>query len=123
MFKTRTTLAFALVLTLALGQSALAQQYARPDGTTTAAGWSASGAPTLHEAVDEPSFNDGDFINSGNGNTATVVLTLSDVSDPGGANLNDHILRVRCQSSGNGGPERCNVALFQRGSQIFSSGN
>ncbi|MDH3777362.1 MAG: cytochrome c3 family protein [Gammaproteobacteria bacterium] len=123
MFKTRTTLAFALVLTLALGQSALAQQYARPDGTTTAAGWSASGAPTLHEAVDEPSFNDGDFINSGNGNTATVVLTLSDVSDPGGANLNDHILRVRCQSSGNGGPERCNVALFQGGSQIFSSGN
>ena len=54
MYRQRFFLVLALLLSLAAGQSAWAQQYARPDGTTTQSGWSPVNAATLHEAVDEP---------------------------------------------------------------------
>ena len=112
-----------VVLATLASQSLWAAQFARPASTTDSAGWSAVGAPTHHEAVDESAASDADYIDSTNGNNSTIIMGLSGVTDPGGANTNDHIVRYRCQSSGTGGPERCNIALFQGNTEIGNNGN
>ena len=117
----RLTVLFASLAMLA-STSAWAQQYARPDSTNAAGTWSAVNAATHHDAVNEVGFDDSDYIDSGNGNNSTIDFGLSAVSDPG-TYANNHILRYRCQSSGNGGPERCNADLYDGGTLIFSTGN
>ena len=113
------------LLALAAGQSAWAQQHARPDGTTTPSGWSPVNAATLHDAVNEPTFDHSDYIDSGAGNNSTVVLTLSDVSDPG-TYANNHFIRYYCQATVGSKPkggEGCDVALYQGGTQIATTLN
>ena len=123
MFTRKIILVSGLLLAMMASQSAWAQQYARPASTTTAAGWSPVGAGTLHEAVDEISANDSDYMNSGDGNVSTVVLGLSNVNDPG-TYTNNHILRFRCQATGGkGGDEYCNAEVYNGGALIFSTGN
>src|SRR5210317_28313 len=100
MFKKQLLLIFLATLA---SQSLWAAQYARPDSTTDNAGWSAVGAATHHDAVNEAAASDADYIDSTNGNNSTIILGLSDVIDPGGANLDDHIVRYRCRSAGSGG--------------------
>jgi hypothetical protein len=112
-----------VVLATLASQSLWAAQFARPASTTDSAGWSAVGAPTHHEAVDESAASDSDYIDSTNANNSTIIMGLSGVTDPGGANLDDHIVRYRCQSQGTGGPERCNIALFQGNTEIGNNGN
>jgi hypothetical protein len=112
-----------VVLATLASQSLWAAQFARPNSTTDNAGWSAVGALTHHEAVDESAASDTDYIDTTNGNNSTIIMGLSGVTDPGGANLDDHIIRYRCQSTGGGGqPERCNIALFQGSTEIGNNG-
>ena len=121
MFKKQVLL---VVLATLASQSLWAAQFARPVDTNDSAGWSAVNAPTHHEAVDESAASDTDYVDSTNGNNSTINLQLSTgVTDPGGQNLNDHIIRYRCQSAGTGGPERCNIALFQGNTEIDNNGN
>ena len=111
-----------LALAALVAVPAQAQQYARPDSTISAATWTAIPGGTLHDAVNEATADDNDYISSGNGNSTTVILGLSDVSDPG--THVDHILRYRCQASGGGGgPERCNAALYENNTLIADNGN
>ncbi|MDH5633530.1 MAG: hypothetical protein OEZ10_11115 [Gammaproteobacteria bacterium] len=123
MIRRNLLLILGLVFAVAASPSLLAAQFARPNATINAAGWTVVNAPTHHEAIDEVTAADADYINSGNGNNSTAIFGLSSVTDPGGANLNDHILRYRCQASGSGGPERCNAALYDGATLIFDSGN
>jgi hypothetical protein len=114
---------FVVLATLA-SQSVWAAQFARPVDTNDAAGWSVTGAPTHHEAVGESAASDTDYIDSTGGNNSTINLQLSTgITDPGGLNLDDHIIRYRCQGAGTGGPERCNIALFQGAVEIGNNGN
>ena len=123
MFKRKYILVTGLLLAMAASSSSWAAQYARPNSTVTAAGWTPVAAGTLHEALDEVSGNDTDYITSGNGNNSSVILGLSPIVDPGTYTSN-HILRYRCQSSnGAKGPERCNVALYQGTTQIYVAPN
>ena len=103
-------------LALFASQSAWAQQYARPDATTDAAGFSVVGAATHHEALDEVAVDTSDYIDSGVTNSATVILSLSGVSDPGVGT--GHILRYNCKVEGSKGPEECNAALYDGGTLI-----
>ncbi|HEY5643781.1 MAG TPA: hypothetical protein VIS31_13010 [Woeseiaceae bacterium] len=123
MIKKRFLVVTFAILAMAAGSSAWAQQFARPNSTTNNGGWTVVNAATHHGAVGEVTANNNDYINSGNGLNSTVIMTLSGVSDPGGANQNDHILRFHCRSLGSGGPERCNVAVYDGGTQIFDTGN
>ncbi len=108
---------FAL-LCLVVTNSVHAAQYARPDATGTTNGWTAVNAATHHEAVDEITFSDTDYIDSGTGNSATIVFGLSGVIDPG-TYANDHIIRLRCQSTGGSkGGESCDVRLFSAGVEV-----
>jgi hypothetical protein len=117
MFRSKFLLISSLILALAASSSVWAQQYARPDGTASAGTWTTLSG-TLEDAVNEdpggPEPVDADYIDSGDTGNSTVILSLSDVTDPGGLNQNDHILRFRCRSSGGGqGPESCTVALYE----------
>lgn len=128
MIRRNVLLVLSLVFAVAASPSLWAAQFARPDATTDAAGWTVVNAATHHEALDEVAADDNDYIDSGNNNSSTVILGLSNVTDPGGTNLNDHILRYRCQSTGGGGqPENCNAALYEDttpdATLIFDTGN
>ena len=110
----------SLFFAMAANSSAWAQQYARPVSTNTANGWTAVGAPTLHEAVDETTANGNtDYIDSGIGNLSTASLALSSVNDPG-TYSNNHFLRAQCRST-NGGKadEFCAIALYDNGTSAL----
>ena len=60
MFDKKKNILFGLML-LAMAGSAIAAQFARPDGTISPGApnpWTAAGAATLHEATDEAAPND-----------------------------------------------------------------
>jgi hypothetical protein len=99
---------------------ALAQQFARPDGTVAPGGtWTSVGAPTLHEAVDESTANDDvDYMNA-TVNT-TDELTLQSLTDPGVGT--GHVIRYRMQSFGGGAKERVEIQLYQGTTLIASTG-
>jgi hypothetical protein len=100
---------------------AIVPQYARPNADTNA-GWSAFGAPTTWQALDEVSPNDND------GTTTTVVfgssnsfqVGLSSVTDP--AVSTGHILRIRHSETQNGGLPSSfyTVSLWCNGTLITS---
>jgi hypothetical protein len=94
------------------------QDYARPNSTLSAGSWTAVGAASLHEALDEQAAADGDHATT----TAdtTMELGLSAVADP----LVDtgHILRFRIRGTGNGQPEFCEAQLFEGGSLVATTG-
>lgn len=124
MIRRNILLVLSLVFTVAASPSLWAAQFARSDATANAAGWTVVNAATHHEALDEIAADDNDYIDSGNNNSSTVILGLSNATDPGGTNLNDHILRYRCLSAGGGGqPESCNAALYEGATLIFDTGN
>ncbi|MHC4882908.1 MAG: hypothetical protein ACYTCV_09955 [Planctomycetota bacterium] len=112
-----------MLMLLALAGSAIAAQYARPDGTTnpgTPNPWGVVGAATLHEATDEttPDGNgDTDYMSSDKFNT-TAELSLSNVNAP--VEHTGHIIRFAFRAIG-GGNETCQVALYQGGTLIASS--
>ena len=103
-----------------VSQSLWAVQFARPDATTNAGAWTAVNAATHHEALNEASASDADYIEATT--NSTITLGLSDVTDPG-TYANNHILRYRCQAAGSGGKERCNAALYDGGTLIFTTDN
>ncbi len=106
------------LLCLAISMPALGLQYARPDATTNAGSFTVTGAPTHHEALNEATFSDSDFIvTSGN---STIIFSLSDITDPG-SYASNHILRYRCQSTGGGSKERCAAALYEGNTLIAGS--
>ena len=127
MFKTRISLVFGLLLAMAVSQSALAQQFARPDGTSGTGTWTAVNAGTHEVAVNEASFDDADYIDSGLGNDSTIIFTLSDISDPGAGNYaNSHIIRYRCQATVGSKPkggEGCDATLYLLGTLISGTPN
>ena len=121
MFGVRLQLVVVSIFALMASAPVAAQQFARPNSTVSAGGFTAVSAPTLWEAVDEVTASDTDYINSGNGNNNTVILGLSAVTDPGIDT--DHVIRWRCRSLGSGGPERCDAALYQGNTLIEGSSN
>lgn len=97
-------------------------QFARPDSTVSAGLWEPQGGPsTLWEAIDEISASDTDYIEALNGENTTCELGLSTVADP--LSSVNHTIRFRMQATGSGGPERCEVQLWQGGTEIASTGN
>ena len=90
----RKTTPFILILFVALFASSTlqAQQYARPDQTLSLGTYELLGAATVHEALNEASPNDNDYIF-----TATpldqAVVGLSPVTDP--QSSASHIIRIR----------------------------
>ena len=96
MFKKTGFLVFALIFGITASPALFAQQYARPDSTSSAGGFTVSGAPTLHEAIDEVTANgDTDYIVSVI-TSNEAHLGLSSVTDPNtGAN---HIMRFQAWS-------------------------
>ncbi|UCG49365.1 MAG: hypothetical protein JSU94_06190 [Phycisphaerales bacterium] len=117
------TLSLALAMVVAFGTTvAMAAQYARPDGTVSATGWTASGTPAHHEATDEVTPNDDtDYVLAADGVAATAELSLTDVTDPQVSS--GHIIRFRMMSSGTKGAERCDFILFQGAAEIASLTN
>lgn len=96
---------------------ALAVQYARPDDTNSAGSWTYSGASSLHEAVDETSPDDADYMSATSDTTAE--LSLSSITDP--VVHTGHVIRFRVLSIGGGAKERCQVQLHDGASPIASS--
>jgi len=95
-------------------------QIALPDADIVAGSWTAVGGPsTLFDAVDDGMASDSEYMEDIANNT-TAELGLQTVTDPVG-NIG-HILRVRLQGNGSGGPERCQVALFEGATQRAISG-
>jgi len=92
-------------------QSATGVQIARPDSTVTAGGWTAVGAATLHEAVDEATANDDTDYDEKTG-SGGMELGLGDLVDP--VSSSGHTVRFRAkQQTGSGGAEQLTVALFE----------
>ncbi|MHC5111279.1 MAG: cytochrome c3 family protein [Planctomycetota bacterium] len=106
------------VVLLLLCADALAVQFARPNGTVSAGSWTPVGDATLHETVDETTPNDDtDYMTTGASTTAE--LTLSGVTDPGV--VTGHVIRFRFLSLGAGGPERCQVELYEGATTLIAS--
>jgi hypothetical protein len=95
-------------------------QKARPDSTVATGGWTVTGAPTRHEAVDEVTPDDvTTTVNCANTNTGTLELGLSNVVDPG-VNFG-HVIRWRTgDASGFSYPSYA-IALYQ-GSTLIKQG-
>ena len=117
MISNKRILVLTSFLALLASGSAWAQQYARPDATTDGAGFTPVNAATHHEALDEVAVDTSDYIDSGVANSATAILSLSGVSDPGVGT--GHILRYNCKVEGSKGPEECNAALYDGGTLIY----
>ncbi len=111
-------LSTAIILVVAADGTAA--QFARPDGTEpSSSGWTATGAPTLHEATDETAVDDADYMTTGG--SATGELSLSDIADPGVDT--GHIIRFRMISTGSKGGERLDFRLLQGSTEIVAYGN
>lgn len=91
-------------------------QYARPDSTIAAGGWSYS-TLSLHEDTDEETPNgDTDYAEASSDDT-TMELGLSSVSDPGSST--GHVLRFTAEALNyGGGPEKLDVDLYDTGGLI-----
>jgi len=95
-------------------------QSATPDSDITAGLWEPiGGESTLFAAVNGAT--DSDYIEALNGENTTCELGLTTVTDP--AVSTGHILRVRLQGTGSGGPERLQIALFEGATQRAISPN
>jgi len=111
-------LVLLLLLPLLSTQVCFGAQFARPDGTVSAGGWTAAGAPSLHEALDESTANgDTDYASATTNTTGEV--SLSDVTDP--QTNTGHVIRFSIQSFGSGARERCAIELYQGGTSIANS--
>jgi hypothetical protein len=106
-----------LVILGVVTTEALAVQYARPDGTNSAGGWTYSGASSLHEAVNEPNADDSNYMSATSDTTAE--LSLSSITDP--VVHTGHVIRFRILSIGGGAKERCQVQLYDGANPIGSS--
>ena len=72
---------YILIFVLLVFAGQAAGQFARPSGTVSAGGWTAS-TGTLHEAMDETTHNDGtDYAIADT--VTTMEVNLSSVADPG----------------------------------------
>lgn len=94
-------------------------QTARPDSDVAVASWVT--APLWSKVDDAVSAPDGTFINSeekSSGNTSTVQLGLSDVTDP--ASSASHVLRYRYRRSNTNRTLACFVELRQGATLIAS---
>jgi len=99
------------LVVLAAASPALAQQYARPDGTNSSNRFDPIGAATLHEATDETSASDSDyaFTTSRNGR---VEFSLSALAVP--ASSSNHVLRLRAISTGGGDADDSRIDIQLR---------
>jgi len=97
-------------------QDAFAEQFGGPNETISNTDWALFGAASEHEATDEVTPNEDDDYLVGSSKTADVELGLLDFSDP--QLSTNHILRFNAHSSGNGGPEKMQISLFQGAVEI-----
>ncbi len=117
------SLVLAFVLWIACVSIADSAQFVRPSGDGTLNGWTDDGGGTtnIYTTIDEVSPSDADYIEALNGTNATVDFTTTTVTDP--VSSSGHILRFRIQGTGSGGPERCELQLWQGdASQIATTG-
>ena len=100
-------------------------QIARPDSDISAGGWEPQGSSaetTLWESIDEVSADDAvTYIEALDGENITCEVGLSDVTDPGGNT--GYFIKFTMNGTGSGGPERCNVELFEGGTVRADTGN
>jgi len=95
-------------------------QFATPDSDISAGLWEPiGGESTLFDAVNGAT--DSDYIEALNGENTTCELGLTPITDP--AVSTGHILRVRLQGTGSGGPERLMIQLFEGATQRAASPN
>jgi hypothetical protein len=86
-------------------------QFARPSADTTVGSWTANGGPSnLYECLDEVTASDTDYIDGGSSSTENRI-ELATVTDP--VSSAGHVLRVRWQAYGSGGPERISLDLYE----------
>ncbi len=97
-------------------------QYARPDGTVSAGSWTAVGAATHHDAINETTPNgDTDYVQIATTTNPTLNVSTTDVFDP--VLSTGHVIRFRANASGTGGAERMRMELYQGSTLIASTGN
>jgi hypothetical protein len=120
MFKRTNYIFLGFIVLLTAAVDSIAVQYARPDGVVpTPSGWTASGAATLHEATDEVTASDSDYMTTGG--AASGELTLSTVADPGVDT--GHVIRFRMMSSGSQSGEKLDFRLLQGTTEIVAYSN
>lgn len=103
------------------GTTSTVYQQALATGTSSSAGFNASGAATPHEALDEASADDGDYIFTGSGGLSggEANLTITALTDP--LVHEDHILRYRAYKNTTASGITVQVQLYQGSTQIASS--
>ena len=97
-------------------QEVFAEQLGRPDQTISNIDWTAVGATSEHQAVNEATPNgDTDYI-LGSSKTAHIEFGLPDFSDPEVSY--GHVLHFTAQATGSGGAEKARIYLFQGAVEI-----
>ena len=87
-------------------------QFARPNSDTTVGSWTWNGGPTsLWDCINESSPSDSDYIDGNATASSENRIELGTVTDPSIGT--GHIIRVRWQAYGSGGPERISLDLYE----------
>jgi hypothetical protein len=94
-------------------------QIARPASDVSIGNWVGDGGETsnLWDFLNDNS--DAEYIKD-EGNNTTAEFTIDSLSDP--TSSTGHIIRFRMQGNGSGGPERCQVDLYEGATLRASSG-
>ena len=98
-----------------------ATQFARPDSTVSNGGFTAGGAPTHHEAIDEATPNGDTDYDEADSTDTTLEVSLSGVTDP--EISTGHIMRFTANASGSGGAERLDWELREGATLIVLLNN
>lgn len=96
-------------------------QTARPISDTSIGGWLGDGDETtnLWDRVDDETTTQ--YIKAEDGVNDTIEFDIDDLTDPVGNTL--HVITFEMQGTGSGGPEWCNVQLFEGATERAASGN
>ena len=96
-------------------------QYARPDSDVQTTNWNPFPEGTLYNCIDEVTSSDSDYVFTDAMATNTLIVGLSDVTDPNSA-IN-HTIRFRAKSANaSKGPESCECVLYESSKLIATTG-
>lgn len=96
-------------------------QFARPDSDVQTTSWNCSTGTEFFELINEVTASDGDYVYTDPMGTSTLIVGLSDVTDPESGS--GHTIRFRAKSANaSKGPESCECLLYEGGTQRATTG-
>ena len=96
-------------------------QYARPDSDVQTTNWNSSTGGVFYGCIDEVTPSDSDYVYTDAMATNTLIVGLSDVTDPS-SSIN-HTIRFRAKSANaSKGPESCECELYEGSTKIAAMG-